>query len=60
MIYLGHDDVHLPAELPQCVHQLFGIFVDSDPAAVHKDLSGTKTVKPNKECAYWESLSTVS
>lgn len=43
--YLGDDDVHLPAEFPQRVHQLFRIFVDSDPTAIHKDLSGTKKIK---------------
>lgn len=43
--YLGHDDVHLSAQFPQSVHQLFGIFVDSDPAAVDEDLGGAEAMK---------------
>lgn len=43
--YLRHNDVHLSAQFPQSVHQLFGIFVDSNPAAIHKDLGGTEAMK---------------
>lgn len=50
--YLRHDNVHLSAELSQCVHQLFRIFVDSDPAAVHKDLSSTKALKTGIKTKY--------
>ena len=40
LFHLGHDDVHLSPEPAQCAHQLVGVSVDSDPAAIHEDLGG--------------------
>lgn len=47
--YLRHNDVHLSPEFSQSVHQLLGIFVNSNPASIHKDLCGTK----NTELKHW-------
>lgn len=40
--YLRHNDVHLSTEFPQRVHQLLGVFVNSNPASIHKDLCGAE------------------
>lgn len=41
-LYLRYDDVHLSTQFPQCVHQLLRIFVNSNPASIHKDFCGTE------------------
>lgn len=47
--YLRHNDVHLPPQFPQCVHQLLWVLVYSHPAAIHKDLGGTVSVELMKK-----------
>ena len=37
---LGYDDVHLPPQPPECIHELLRLPMDAHPAAIDKDLGG--------------------
>ena len=39
--HLWHDDVHLPAQPPQCRHEVLRLPMDPHPAPVHKDFCST-------------------